>query len=250
MNRSDTLVEIMKRGGVCEGDLLLIHSSFSPIKMFFESPMVFLEEVLNYLGPEGTLLIPTFNFTSWTGSHYFDILETPSEMGIVTEIARIRKDGRRTKHPIYSFMVFGKLQKEFMACDDQEAFGNNSIFALFHKLNGHIMSVALNFNSSFSLQHYVEIKAGITYRRIKEFSGIYIDTDRTPRLKSYSMFVRAQSNFITNVTPGLEILQRNGIIRDVYFNGIKIDFCRENDFYNNVYRMVISNPELFYEKGK
>lgn len=245
----DSFSEVMEKGGVARGDILMVHSSFSPVKGFFESPAAFLEEILNYLGSQGTLLIPSFNFKSWSNGHYYDILETASEMGIVTEIARLREDGIRTKHPIYSFIVFGKLQKEFVDCDDKEAFGDNSVFALFHKLNGHIMSVALNFNSSFSLQHYVEIKAGITYRRVKEFSGIYVDTDRIPNLKMYSMFVRTQNNFITNVSPGLEILQRNGIIKDLYFNGVKIDFCRESDFYNNVYPMVLSNPELFYERG-
>lgn len=249
MNTSKEFSGFLEKGGVAPGDVLLIHSSFSPIKQFFKNPLSFLEEVLDYLGPNGTLLIPTFNFTSWTNNHYYDALETVSEMGIVTETARKKKGGLRTKHPIYSFMAFGKLQHEFIDCNDPEAFGDNSVFALFHQLNGHIMSVALNFNSSFSLQHYVEIKAGITYRRIKEFSGIYVDTDRIPRLKTYSMFVRAEKNFVTNVSPGLELLQRNGVIRDLYFDGVKIDFCRENDFYDHVYKMVLSHPELFYEKG-
>lgn len=243
------LAGILEKGGVIKGDVLMVHSSFSPIKFFFDSPKAFLEEILNYLGPGGTLLIPAFNFTSWPNTHYFDILETASKMGIITESARMRTDGFRTKHPIYSFIVFGKLQKEFMACDDKEAFGDNSVFSLFHKLNGHIMSVALSFNSSFSLHHYVERKAGITYRRIKEFSGIYVDIDRIPQLKTYSMFVRAQLKYKTIIAPGLDILQAKKIISDLYLNGIKIDFCRAWDYYDNIYPMVISNPELFYEKG-
>ncbi len=249
MGNVPSFYELLQKGNVKKGDTLLVHSSYSPIKNLFSSPDELLQALIDHLGPQGTLLIPVFNFASWTDSHYFDILETPSEMGILTEFARKREDGVRTIHPICSFIVFGKLQNEFMACDDPEAFGDNSVFALFHKINGHIMSIALNFNSSFSLQHFVELKAGITYRKIKEFSGIYVNSDRIPHLKTYSMFVRAQNNFVTNVSPGLEILQRNGIIKDLYFNGIKIDFCRENDYYNNVYPMVISNPELFYESG-
>jgi len=249
MDNTHIFVEILENGGVTKGDILMLHSSYSPIKSFFESPSTLINQLLDYLGPEGTLLMPAFNFTAWSNTHYFDILETQSEMGVLTETARLKKDSIRTKHPIYSFIVFGKLQKEFLACDDRGAFGDNSVFALFHKLNGQIMSIGLSFNSSFSLHHYVELKAGIDYRRIKEFSGIYVDIDRIPIIKTYSMFVRANIKYKTIIAPGLEILQSKRIINDLYFNGVKIDFCRAKVYYDNIYPMVTSNPELFYQKS-
>src|SRR5690606_60081 len=121
----------------------MVHSAYSTVKSHFANPNQLLQILLDYLGPEGTLLIPTFNFSSWSTSHYYDILETPSEMGILTEVARDRKDGVRTKHPIYSFMVFGKLKDEFITCDDKEAYGDNSVFSLFHRLDGNMMSIGL-----------------------------------------------------------------------------------------------------------
>lgn len=249
MENEEALIEVLEKGEVKIGDTLMVHSSYSPIKSFFANPDALINDLLKYLGPEGTLLIPTFNFSSWTNGHYFDIEETPSEMGILTETARMRNDGKRTKHPIYSFMVFGKHQETFFNCDDKEAFGGNSVFALFHEMNGQIMSIGLSFNSSFSLHHYVELKAGIDYRRIKEFSGIYVDNLRIPKIKLYSMFVRANIKYKTIISPGLEILQAKKVIKDLYFHGVKIDFCRAKVYYDNIYDMVISNPELFYEKG-
>lgn len=247
MNSTDNLNDILVEGKVKPGDILMLHSSYSSIKNFFDGPESVVECLLSYLGPEGTLLIPTFNFSSWSNSHYFDIDETPSEMGVLTEFARLRRDSKRTSHPIYSFAVFGKLQDQFLSCQDIEAYGDNSVFALFHKLNGNIMSIGLSFDSSFSLHHYVELKAGITYRRIKEFSGIYVDSDRLPELKTYSMFVRASPKNKTIISPGLEILQKNGIIIDTYFHQVKIDFCRAHSYYENIFPMVTANPELFHQ---
>lgn len=247
MSPVNSFNEVLKQGQVKPGDVLMVHSAYSSIKQFFPGPESVIQQLLDYLGPEGTLLVPAFNFSSWSNTHYFDILETPSEMGVLTEVARGRSDGERTSHPIYSFTVFGKLQEDFVACNDLEAYGDNSVFALFHKLNGNIMSIGLSFNSSFSLHHYVELKAGITYRRIKEFSGIYVDKDRIPQLKAYSMFVRANIKNKTIIAPGLDILQEKGVIRDIYFNRVKIDFCGAWDYYDNVFDMVISNPELFHQ---
>ncbi len=247
MEKVESFKALLEKGNVTKGDVLIIHSAYSSVKQYFKSPNDLLQEVLDYLGPEGTLLIPTFNFTSWSNSHYYDIVETPSEMGILTEIARMRKDGVRTKHPIYSFMVFGKLKDEFEKCEDKEAFGENSVFSLFHKMNGNIMSIGLDFNSSFTLVHYVELKAGITYRRVKDFSGIYIDSDRLPQLKTYSMLVRATLKINTMVTPALEILQERKVIKNVYFNDLKVDFSRANDFYDHVLPLVHEKPELFHQ---
>jgi len=238
---------MLQNAGVSEGDILMVHSAYSTVKHFFSQPSELLEDLLCYLGPEGTILIPTFNFTSWTSGHYFDILETPSEMGILTETARDRTEGKRTKHPIYSFMVFGKLQDEFCKLTNKEAFGDDSPFALFYELNGLIMSIGLSFNSSFTLHHYVELKAGITYRRIKDFSGIYVGEDRTPHLKTYSMFVRASLKHKTIISPGLELLQREGIIPHIDFNGTKIDFCRAKTYFKYVFNMVQAQPHLFHQ---
>mgnify|MGYP001117358895 CR=1 FL=1 len=51
-----------------------------------------------------------------------------------TEIAREREGVVRTPHPIYSFAVFGQHAREYERCDDIEAFGENSVFSLFHKM--------------------------------------------------------------------------------------------------------------------
>jgi aminoglycoside 3-N-acetyltransferase len=247
MENVNSFQDLLIQGKVKKGDVLMVHSSYSTVKNLFSSPDDLLQECLDYLGPDGTLLIPVFNFSSWSNSHYFDILETPSEMGILTEFARMRKDGVRTKHPIYSFIVFGKLKNEFSNCNDTEAFGDNSVFGLFYQLGGNIMSIGLNFNSSFTFQHFVELKAGITYRRIKEFSGVYVGQDRLPQLKTYSMFVRSNLKYKTVVSPGLEILQAKGIIQAVHINETKVDFCRAQLYYANVFEMVLKTPQLFYQ---
>jgi aminoglycoside 3-N-acetyltransferase len=249
MENRESFIKLLEIGNVKKGELLMVHSSYSSIKNYFKSPNELLELLLDYLGPDGTLIIPTFNFTEWSNNHYFDIVETPSEMGVLTEIARSRKDGVRTKHPIYSFMVFGKMKDDFLKCNDKEAFGNQSVFSLFHKLNGNIMSIGLDYNSSFTLTHYVELNTDVGYRRVKDFSGIYVDQDRKPKLMTYSMLVRATFKIRTMIIPALEKLQEKGVIQTLYFNNSKIDFSKAIPFFSHIQALIISNPEFFHTKN-
>ncbi len=103
-----------------------------------------------------------------------------------------------------------------------EAYGPNSAFALFHKTNGTIISIGLDFNSTFSMHHYIEYNVGCDYRRIKEFSGIYMGYDRVPRIKTYSMFVRKDERVKTYIVPGMNELLAAGVIKEVQVGAAKV----------------------------
>ncbi|MBK9206971.1 MAG: AAC(3) family N-acetyltransferase [Anaerolineales bacterium] len=138
------------------------------------------------------------------------MMETPSKMGMITEQARLRPNAKRTPHPIYSFSALGKRADEFSKTEDVEAYGPNSSFALFHKLNATIISIGLDFNNTFSMHHYIEYNVGCDYRRIKEFGGIYMGYDRVPQIKKYSMFVRSHDRVKTYIVPGMNDLLHAG----------------------------------------
>ncbi|MEA3349435.1 MAG: AAC(3) family N-acetyltransferase, partial [Chloroflexota bacterium] len=177
-------IELTKSG------VIMVHSSYKSLGGVEGGAGTVIDALLEFVGPQGTVLLPNFEFKSWTESHYFDVAETHSKMGIIGELARLRPDALRTPHPIYSFAAIGKRKDEFAACDDEEAYGPNSVFARFHQLNGTIVSIGLHWNSTFSLHHYVEYRSGCDYRRVKRFSGIYVGYDGVPKIKTYTMFVR------------------------------------------------------------
>jgi len=188
-------------------------------------------------------LFPTFDFKSWSENHYFDINETPSTLGAITETARLRLNAVRTPHPIYSFAAIGKHSREYEQCDDREAFGEKSVFSLFHKMNGLIISIGLEWNSTFSFQHYIEYKLGASYRRIKKFAGIYIDKNNEAQLKTYTMCVRKTLRHKTYIVPGMTELHARGIIREIAVGNAKVHFARANVFFDNMGEIIKNNPE-------
>lgn len=248
------LLEGFRKVGIKLGDTILVHSSYKSLGGVVGGAETIINALEELVGAEGTLIFPAFNFNSWTEEHYFDILETPSQMGIITELARHRTrlgtNAIRTPHPIYSFSVLGKYAKEFYETDDPEAYGNNSAFSLFHKLNGTIVSIGLDFNHSFSMQHYIEYRTGCDYRRVKEFSGIYMGYDRTPKIKKYSMFVRLNDTVKTDIIPGMNELLDGGGIKEINIGKAKVHYMTANEFFDNMAVIIKEHPEKLHHKEK
>ncbi|MBV6397575.1 MAG: hypothetical protein HFACDABA_03189 [Anaerolineales bacterium] len=240
------LLDGFRQTRVKPGDTIIVHTSYKSLGGVEGGAETVIDVMRELVGERGTVLFPAFNFQSWTETHYWDVLETPSKMGMITELARLRPDAKRTPHPIYSFSVWGKRADEFVATDDVEAYGPNSAFALFHKINGTIISIGLDFNSTFSMHHYIEYNVGCDYRRIKEFSGIYVGYDRVPRVKTYSMFVRKSDRVKTYIVPGMDELLAAGVIKEVQVGAAKVHFATANEFYDNMSVIVREHPEKLH----
>ncbi len=240
------LLEGFRQTRVREGDTIMVHTSYKALGGVDGGAETVIDAMRELVGARGTALFPAFNFQSWTETHYFDVLETPSKMGMITELARLRPDVKRTPHPIYSFSVWGARADEFAATDDAEAYGPRSAFALFHKINGTILSIGLDFNNTFSMHHYIEYNVGCDYRRVKEFSGIYVGYDRVPRIKMYSMFVRKSERVKTYIVPGMNELLAAGVIKEAQVGAAKVHFASANDFYDNMSVIVREHPEKLH----
>lgn len=240
------LLDGFKKTGVHAGETIIVHTSYKSLGGVEGGAETVIDVMRELVGSNGTVMFPAFNFQSWTETHYFDVIETPSKMGMITELARVRPDAKRTPHPIYSFSVWGARADEFSKTDDAEAYGPKSAFALFHKINGTIVSIGLDFNSTFSLHHYVEYNTGCDYRRVKEFSGIYVGYDRKPQIKTYSMFVRKNERVKTYIVPGMNDLLAAGVIKETQVGAAKIHYATANDFYDNMSVIVREHPEKLH----
>lgn len=234
---------------VTSGQTVLVHSSYKSLGNIENGPQTIIDVLLELIGTQGTLLFPTFNFTSWTGTHYFDINHTPSEMGILTEIARHNLHFKRTKHPIYSFIVAGNKQDDFCNIDSENCYGFGSVFDLIYDNNALMLSLGLSFNNTFSLTHYVEsISNACTYRYNKSFSGIYIGEDRVPILKTYSMMVRDILKGVkTDIIPAMQQLVDDKIIFESQINNTLCHFTYANPFSEHLMKIIKNHPEMLHK---
>jgi aminoglycoside 3-N-acetyltransferase len=210
-----------RTAGVRAGDVLLLHSS---LRRVARSVMraggsadcvadIVLDSVLEALGPEGTLLLPLFNFDFTTGTP-FDIRTTPSQMGALTEAARLRPGAVRTGHPIYSFAVLGAQAQRFAGVENDSGYGPDSPFAILHHMGGKIGVLDLPDQHSMTFYHYVEEARSVPWRYHKRFEGDWIGFDGARSRRSFGLFVRdLEQRALTYVDPMGEVLWGRGFYR-------------------------------------
>ena len=117
------LLEIWKSWGIEQEDRILLHSSFKRTFNYIRNngynfvTSDVLDSLIEYFSPNGTIVFPTFNFSFNDGEKY-EYHNTPSQMGIVTELARKHPSAVRTLNPVYSFAIFGKDAFKFNNIDN------------------------------------------------------------------------------------------------------------------------------------
>lgn len=166
---------VLKKLLIKKGDNLIIHGDAGAIEQLnlnnVKKFKYFSDEVIKYLGKDGTILIPSFTY-SFCKKKIFNPLLNKSEVGLFSEKFRKLKNYQRTDHPIFSFSIYGKNKKYFKKSNYETCFGENSIFELFLKKNGKIISFGSSFEDSVTFLHFIEQSAKVKYRYLKKFEGI------------------------------------------------------------------------------
>ncbi len=184
------------------------------------TPLDVLASLLQAVGSEGTLLLPTFNFQFCSGVP-FDVYETPSEMGVLSEVARQHPLAVRTPHPIYSFVAIGKEQERFRAIDNVSGYGPDSPFSMLRELDGLIAVIDLPDQESMTYYHHVEEMEKVSYRYHKEFTGLYRGYDRVGVTRTFRLFVRDLSAGVVTSVHAMERLLWDRRIYRGYVPGVK-----------------------------
>lgn len=198
-----SLSDALQSAGVSRGDILYVSSDIKTLTYnlgenfnitskqerdaaFHEIVDVFQDTV----GEGGTLLFPVFSWDYCRGKG-FDIRNTKGEVGALSNwILKNRDDFRRTRHPIYSFMAWGKDSGYLCSLDNQDAWGHMSPFHYFRTAGAKQLLFNIEAYQGMTFGHYVEQEAGVPYRHPKYFFGKYIDWDGMEETRMYSMYVR------------------------------------------------------------
>ena len=116
MGRIDDLHAVLDALGVPAGAILIVHSAFRELSRQGWRAEEFIDGLIDYLGPDGTLLMPTMTWRTVTPeSPVFDERCTPSHTGILSEVFRRRKATYRSLHPTHSVAGFGPLAEHLLS---------------------------------------------------------------------------------------------------------------------------------------
>ncbi|MEC1743429.1 AAC(3) family N-acetyltransferase [Schinkia azotoformans] len=244
------LNEIFQKIEIGAGDILLIGSDITLLALEslrngekFNADN-FIDCIIEKVGDNGTIMFPTYNWDFCKGVG-FDYNKTLSKTGALTTAVLKRKDFKRTKHPIYSFAVWGKDQQYLCNLENVSSFGGDSPFGYLHKQNAKMLIIGLDYQRSFTFVHHVEEMENAPYRYHKNFTAPYINEDGIEEVRTYSMYVRnLEPEVFTQINPIGNELERQGASYHFVINTVDfylIDLAR-------AYRII--KDDIVFNGGK
>lgn len=153
--------------GFVPGQTILLHASMDALHHHLPqlSPLEIITLMMNALGREGTLLMPSFPFRNRQRDYVrsqpvFNVQKSPSRMGLLTEVFRRLPGVVRSRHPTHAVCALGP--KAHLLLDTHHlgrAFGPESPFALLVRHRG------------------LEVGLGV---QIESYSGLAVALDKDP----------------------------------------------------------------------
>lgn len=249
-NVTDALLSI----GVRKGNTILVHPDAIVAAQFPPMPAeqrldLLIQAIEDAIGASGTLVIPTFSY-SFTKGEPFDVPNTASMVGMLSERFRTLPGVVRSRDPIFSFAARGPLAQELCAIPVKECFGSESVFAALHRLNVDIVDLGCSMSRGGTFVHYVETAHGVSYRYNKVFSGTVILPDRQTIESSVVYNVRDLSRKSEGDFRRLQKrLAGDGKLRSADVGRSRIMAVTANDLFDTAWKMLDEDPVSLIAEG-
>lgn len=240
---------LSKLEGVQPGDTLYVVSDILQLSIYCREQKVrfdinrFLDSILEKVGTDGTVLIPTFNWGFCKGET-FDRKKTVSKTGALGNAALKRPDFKRTRHPLYSFAVWGKQQEKLTEMDPVDSFGEGTVFEYMYEQEARVLVIGLPALQGTTYIHHVEQVVGVPYRYHKEFRAPYVDSEGAADEKTYRMYVRdleKDPKHIQGFRPLEEKMRAEGLIHTRQYCGVDFSTLGVRDLHEAVKEDILNN---------
>lgn len=180
------IVADLKRIGIAAGDSVLVHSSLSRIGHLKDGPATFVTALLEAVGQEGTVLMPTspnavFQLDYIRNTPFFDVKNSPSKTGAITEYFRKLPGAWRSLHPTEPVSAIGKLAEYYTKDHFNELtpYTKNSPFYRVSEQGGKILYVGVTLSMAgtnlHTLEDAVDFKYPVYHSEIFEIDVIDAD---------------------------------------------------------------------------
>ena len=246
------IVSALGACGIGHGDTLMLHSDALVAAQFRTIPGdlrldLVLDAVLAALGPEGTLVVPTFTY-SFTKGEIFDRDLSPSTVGQLTEHFRRRADVLRSRHPLFSVAAHGPLAGAFATSATNDCFGPGTAFDLLYRRHGKIACLGCGFDR-ITFVHYVEQRANVDYRYPKRFDGV-IRHSGADEAMSVSYLVRDLARDTPCDLGRLKrSLQQSGKLRSAAVGRVGLLAVTAHDFLETASALLAEDPAALIREG-
>lgn len=164
------IITDLQKIGLTVGDSVLVHSSLSKIGFVEGGAKTVVDALFDVVGENGTLLFPTFPAKGKNKTHlqehpFFDILNTPSQMGSITEYFRKLDNVFRSFHPTDAVCAKGPLAEYYTNSHFGQItpYNENSPFRKLCFKKGKILMLGTTLNGACTNLHTLEDAVDFIY---------------------------------------------------------------------------------------
>jgi len=246
-------VKSLRDAGIKERDTVFVHSRVSAFGRLLTFDRNFLMQSLvdslkEAVGNKGAIIMPTFSY-SFDKNEPFDVDDTQSTVGALTEFFRKQDGVIRTAHPNHSIAVYGK-RKDYFAAESKDTFGKDSVFGKLHDNNGKIVFLGAPFQSCTFI-HYIEQMHKVPYRRMRNFKGKIITGGKEH--EEEIIFYEKYNVFFSSFSRLEKHLLEKGIMKNVELGAGNVMVIECKDLFDegcklldgDIYYFLKNDPIIF-----
>lgn len=172
----------LRKLGLAENDIVLVHSSLSSLGQVEGGAATVISALLDVVGPAGTILMPSFQKG---GEHdllrrgcVFNLLESRSEMGLISETFRLWPGVKRSLSPTHCTAGLGARAEELLRGhqDCMVSVGRGSPYDKLVRAGGHVLLLGVTHANNTTLHLVENINGAPTVCR-ELFKPTVIDTE-------------------------------------------------------------------------
>lgn len=149
--------------GIEKGDIVLVHSSLSKMGFVKGGPKTVIQALQEVITKEGTLLMPTSPNNALQLDHVrnsikFDVLNSPSKLGAITEVFRTSEGVKRSCFPTEPVSAWGNDLDYFLGSHHKDCtpYTENSPFFRVAEANGKILMIGVTLDNAGTNLHILE----------------------------------------------------------------------------------------------
>ncbi len=164
------LIDDLLKIGIKKNDSVLVHSSMSKIGFVEGGTKTIVDALFDVIGEGGTLLFPSFSASGRSKTHleehpFFDIKNTSSQMGSITEYFRKLDGVHRSFHPTDAVCAKGPLSEYYTNSHFGQltAYNEHSPFRKLCDKNGKILMLGTTLNGACTNLHTLEDAVDFKY---------------------------------------------------------------------------------------
>ena len=232
--------------GLKKKSVVFVHSSLSRFGYVEGGADTVVDALIKTAGEGGTVAAPAFSFSLGKDGSVFDVKNTPSGMGKISEALRNRKGTYRSHHLTHSVVALGRKAKELTETHSVTPCGKMSPFRKLIDWGGYILLLGVDQNTNTTF-HVIEEEKKVFYMKENEIKNASIIDENGQR---FPLPAKRHQPFSYDFNRMDKPLKQSGAMKITTIGESVVRLIDAKGLYEQVSEYLRRDPSALLKKGQ